>query len=309
METKNNVTSINQDRSFIITSERNDATLKMEWGISPPKAKPIAWGARAIFKRTTHAVDVDYVWDRSAMVGGTELEREAFAKWINKEAVPLIREHVKSEDIYPRDSTQVELPWKGFTIVFSPKASCGYLYIGIWPSEGLLEASKETARKRPPEAPAVAGVTRPGLASAKPRLVGDGTGTVASWPGEAGGGIVEEKLPKKRKKEKKPFFAVIIKPGRMPEVKDIGDAKLETLQGLVDGYVERANFFPQLRYSVWVNEDGVLRGLPFNMSRVINRKMADHPGNRHHLYGTIVLSKDKGMTREEAEQIAKEWAR
>lgn len=277
METINNVTSINQDRSFAITSEPNDATLKMPWGINPPVAKPIAWGARAIFRRTTHTADLDYVWDRQEMVGGTEEERQAFVQWINKEAIPRIRTELMASDIYPRDATQVELPWKGFMIVFSPKQSCGYLYIGIWPMEGMIAASSDVASK-------------PGVAKAK-------------------GSVHDPRRKSSRVKgaerAKKPFLAVVIEPGKKPEIRDIGDAKLETIQKLVGGYIEHVTFFPKPKYTVVVNEEGVIHNLPFNRNRVIDKRT-----NRgvHRLHGTIVIHKTKSLTREEAEAIVKEWS-
>ena len=273
MEKKNmnNVTSI-EPRNFVITSAPTDETLKMPWGINPPTAKPIAWGARAIFRRTTHTVELD-VWDQE-MVGGTDEERKALEKWINTIAVPAIKRELEESDIYPCDATQVELPIDGMMVVFSPKQSCGYLYIGIWPSEGLLAKGPSSLAVNATGKRKKGFTTRP-----------------------------------KEPKDKKPFLAVVIEPGKKPEIRDIGDAKLETIQALVGGYIEHVPFFPKPKYTVAVNEEGVIQGLPFNRTRVINRKMAGHPGNVHHLHGTIVIYQVKGLTREQAEKIVEEWSR
>lgn len=119
------------------TSDRNEDTKKLEWGISPPVAKPLAYGARAIFSRNGD-ITIDYVWDRQCMVGGTADERKAFGAWLDKVGTKTIRKLVKDYGIYPNDAARVSHTVDGVEIEFSPKRSYGYLYIGAWPSEETL---------------------------------------------------------------------------------------------------------------------------------------------------------------------------
>ena len=267
----NNVTSINEPRNFVITSAPDPATLEPEFGIAPGSAKPLAYGARAIFKRDPKPY-IDYVWDRQQLVGGTEEERKAFAAWMKRaDFERIVREMVAEHDLYPSDAAQVVRFVDGIEIQISPKKSFGYLYIGAWPTEGMIAA--EPSAPRPIKTNAIGGAHR---------------------------GSRETKV-------KKPFLAVVIEPGKKPEVRDIGDAKLETIQALVGGYIEHVAFFPKPKYTVVVNEEGAINGMEFNRMRVVSKK--NPMAGVHRLYGTIVLHKSKSMTKEEAEKLCEEWSK
>lgn len=127
-----------------ITSERNDKTLKMEWGFSPPVAKPFAFGARAIFRRGRD-VELDFVWDRQSIVGGTMEERKEFSNWLNTIGIPRIRKMVVESGLSPSDADQEFHTMNGFEIVFSPKKSYGYMYIGVWPAEDTIRTEEVLA--------------------------------------------------------------------------------------------------------------------------------------------------------------------
>ena len=124
----------------------------MIFGIQPPSPKNIWWGARAIFERNLakrRRTDPTFVFsvlgDRQQMEGGTEKERKAFAAWINKKARPLLTKCLAEEGIEPREHRRISITLDGFEIVADPKASYGYLYIGIWPVDDnpQLETTKE----------------------------------------------------------------------------------------------------------------------------------------------------------------------
>lgn len=106
---------------------------KLTWGLTPPARKHIAWGARAIFSQGY----VDIVWDRTQMVGGTDEERARFSTFLAEFGVPELRKLVTKEKLDPRDRTTVSTQLGQWCIVCDPKASYGYLYIGVYPVDGV----------------------------------------------------------------------------------------------------------------------------------------------------------------------------
>jgi hypothetical protein len=103
---------------------------QLEWGISPEREVGIAWGARAIYKGGS---DIDLVWDRMGMQGGTEEQRKAFGKFLDKKGLPALKKLLKSQYLSTRDDKSVHLQLDGWFITANPRGSCGYLYIGAWP--------------------------------------------------------------------------------------------------------------------------------------------------------------------------------
>jgi len=100
------------------------------------------------------------------------------------------------------------------------------------------------------------------------------------------------------------FRVVIKKPGFRPYIKEI-DAGLDSLQALVEGYIEVAmrapNFFGGGDELVcYVNEEGLLKEMPLNIYR---------PSDGHPLVGPLVAVKtdnqgeDVSMTEEDAERV------
>ena len=121
----------------------------MEFGIKSETSKSLWWGARAIYERNyDRLTGKDYdrqgrytfslVWDRQQMVGGTDDEKKAFETWINKKGLPALRKAVKVEcksrkGFAPDDESTITIELDGYQIAASPRQSCGYLFIGIWP--------------------------------------------------------------------------------------------------------------------------------------------------------------------------------
>lgn len=128
------------------TSEPDENTLKLEWGFSPPSPRPVAYGARTIFSRRDGDVSIDVLWDRQCMVGGTPKERERFGRWLDAVAFPVIRKAVKARRIYGNDHDVVDLEVDHMHVCFSPRGSCGYLYIGVWPDSRFTSEPAGTMR-------------------------------------------------------------------------------------------------------------------------------------------------------------------
>lgn len=118
------------------------------WGLAAPAGTqgPI-WDARGIMDKTYNWSTVAFtkagqlrkkrppqynlslVWDRMAMTGGTETERKALSKWIDKVGLPGLTKEVDRLNIYPRDNETAEFRKDGYVIRGNPRASYGYIYI------------------------------------------------------------------------------------------------------------------------------------------------------------------------------------
>lgn len=104
--------------------------IKLEWGISPQFEKAIAWGARAIYNRPG---EVDLLWDRQSAQGGTEEQRKELGKWLNEYGISEIKKMTKEEYLEPREDRYVSRQLHGWNIIINPRASYGYLLIGVHP--------------------------------------------------------------------------------------------------------------------------------------------------------------------------------
>ena len=104
----------------------------LEWGISPPTERVLAWGARAIFKGYG---DFDLLWDRMGMEGGTEEQRKQFGAWLDKKGIPALKELLKKECVGSSEDRSVSIQLDGWFITANPRMSCGYLYIGAFPCD------------------------------------------------------------------------------------------------------------------------------------------------------------------------------
>lgn len=102
----------------------------LEWGISPDSEVDIAWGARAIY----NSFNIDLLWDRMCMEGGTPEQRKQFSDWLNAKGLPALKKLVKQENVRGSDERVLTISLDGWLIAASPKGSCGYLYIGVWPN-------------------------------------------------------------------------------------------------------------------------------------------------------------------------------
>lgn len=97
----------------------------MTFGIDmKARGHEVWWGARAILSNGY----VDVVWDRCQMVGGTDAERSALARWIDKVGMPAIRKLAKA--MTGDQDFEERFEQGGYFIVANPKRSHGYLYIG-----------------------------------------------------------------------------------------------------------------------------------------------------------------------------------
>jgi hypothetical protein len=128
--------------------------IKLEWGISPQFDKAIAWGARAIYNRPG---EVDLLWDRQDMQGGTEEQRKEFAKWLNEYGIPEIKKMTKDEYLEPREDRYVERQLHDYHIIINPRSSYGYLLIGVYPVDNgtpnFIPAPVPSPVKKPEKKP------------------------------------------------------------------------------------------------------------------------------------------------------------
>jgi len=85
------------------------------------------------------------------------------------------------------------------------------------------------------------------------------------------------------------MFIVTKKPGKPPEAKWV-DAELEAFQRIVKGSIERVPIEFPGNLSLWVNEDGPMRGLQSNLQ--IGHQV---------LVGTCYIRGEKGMSTSEVE--------
>lgn len=107
---------------------------KVAWGISPPAPKYIAWGARAIYEDNCQ---IDLLWDRQEMLGGTDAERQQFNSWLNQWGLPNLRNKVLSARLRPGEGIQIDYQSYDWVIIANPQRSYGYLYIGAFPVDGV----------------------------------------------------------------------------------------------------------------------------------------------------------------------------
>lgn len=138
------------------------------FGIQPPTQKTIWYGARAIYERNhddrtarRQPYLIDIVWDRQQMLGGrTDRERNAFASFISKKVMPALKRALKENAISPRDDKEVQVEVGDYVAVANPRASHGYLYIGVWPK---ADAPPDTPSTYPPDWPKCPGCSEPAM--------------------------------------------------------------------------------------------------------------------------------------------------
>lgn len=88
------------------------------------------WGARAIYNGQGV---FDIIQDRQQMVGGSVSERAMFYDWISSTGLKFLKKMLVDNRISSDTDRDVRLETlEGYYIVASPKASNGYLYIGMW---------------------------------------------------------------------------------------------------------------------------------------------------------------------------------
>jgi hypothetical protein len=107
-------------------------TFKLEWGISPERPVAICWGARAIYGGPGM---IDLLFDRQSCKGGTQEQCRQFAAWLNRYGIPAIKKLTQTESLYGGEDRQLSLCLDDWFIVVNPRASCGYLYIGVYPQD------------------------------------------------------------------------------------------------------------------------------------------------------------------------------
>lgn len=123
------------------------------WGLRPPaEYVGVRWGARAIYKlhsvteqhrqryggkyrnvsKQKTVAEIDILPDRQAMLDGTEEERQALAAWYNKTGARLLEKRCLAEYLTGDSDDSVTIDEGGYRLVASPRASYGYLYVGVW---------------------------------------------------------------------------------------------------------------------------------------------------------------------------------
>ncbi len=102
-------------------------THAVPWGLPVPATATIAWGARAI-KRCGQPCEL--LWDRQGWYGGTQEERDAMSSDMNARVLPVVRDmtqHLMGDDT----QTYVD-QIADYTVIYSCRGSCGYLYLSIY---------------------------------------------------------------------------------------------------------------------------------------------------------------------------------
>lgn len=126
----------------LVTSEV--PTLNPGWGIAPPPEAraTAAWGARAIYSlprsrrrtrgtRVKPEAEIDLLWDRKAAVGD-DAKLKKLCDWLDRKGLKLLRQRCMAEYLTTDSDDTITVTDGAFTLVASPRASYGYLYIGAW---------------------------------------------------------------------------------------------------------------------------------------------------------------------------------
>jgi len=105
------------------------------------------WGARAIYQGSSRDYYIDLVFNRQSGEGGDE----RFFDWINKRALPWLREEVQDVSLSTSDADTVLVFEEGvYRLEACTNASYGYLYIGAVqrPGEAGTEPIEALSTKR-----------------------------------------------------------------------------------------------------------------------------------------------------------------
>ena len=101
----------------------------------------IYWGARGIFERKLKYhkgklddiyYDFDLLPDRQDTICLDESIKTEFFKWINEEAIPALRKHIKEDHWMAECEKLFELENEKFIFKATPNGSCGYIFLGAW---------------------------------------------------------------------------------------------------------------------------------------------------------------------------------
>lgn len=90
------------------------------------------WSARAIWQNTGHKFDILY--DRQTC-SGDDAERKELVEWLNKTGLELLRAGFFQNNFRTKTDDYVLVTDGKFSIIGSPNASYGYVYIGAWVNE------------------------------------------------------------------------------------------------------------------------------------------------------------------------------
>lgn len=134
------------------------------FGISPRSrntSAPLWWGARAIFHvdydrySGNPKYTLDIPWDRRQTTPYIEdgAEQKALWFWLDNYGMPALRVLLKKEAVTTRDDKDLVVESHGFKLVANPNGSCGYLYIGAWPTSADVKMPPPPPPKKeaPPE--------------------------------------------------------------------------------------------------------------------------------------------------------------
>lgn len=102
-----------------------------QWfGILPPEAASVAWGARALFEYDRKGkLSFSFLWDRQQAQGNDKNVLEPF---LQNKLHKVVTEMLAKSGVGPRDARLVVEEVDGWTVAIDPRSSCGYLYLGVW---------------------------------------------------------------------------------------------------------------------------------------------------------------------------------
>jgi len=125
---------------------------KFYWGArgiyTPPKFQTVGYGRKA--KEQQVSCNLDIWGERSSTAGFTDEktpEGEAFFNWINKVAIPALRKWCDTQWIETSSRKVFALRHERWTMMASPNASYGYIYVGVWEYPAEADATNDAAIK------------------------------------------------------------------------------------------------------------------------------------------------------------------
>lgn len=124
--------------------EENKVPPRDWYGKLPPEGKPVAWGARAIYRDGV----VELVWDRNQFCGEPGLfkqAKEVVDKWLLPQLV-----HEAGDKLSGSEDRDERWEAHGWEIIANPNASYGYLYIGAWPIGDEMPPPPPKGKWKPP---------------------------------------------------------------------------------------------------------------------------------------------------------------
>ena len=117
------------------------------WGYGVPEGVKTSWGARAIYDiEPSENRDPYFSLLHDRQTGsGEKKKREVLSKWVNEVGFQLLDDQLKKQNVQKSDAIVITVSEGDYTLVASPNASYGYLYISAYPTS---EVENEPAAKQ-----------------------------------------------------------------------------------------------------------------------------------------------------------------